>query len=363
MQDTLKQICSLQPQYSHKNTPQMKERGRLINTVLKNHLVKMESILAPSLGVYGDDYYVSSSDGQGSKVEAPWVRFCSRRMSPNAQNGYYVVIHFKKDGSGLYLTLGCGSSTLKNGSIVTLSKQLLQRKTKSAYESLVKEYGQIIEFTDTIELGGRTRLVKSFEDATVIAKFVPVSKIDSTDFEALLWRLGQFLRIIYDVVQSTGADLSEADQAQIEIEAVLKPKRIRKGAQGYGLTAAEKKVVEIRAMELAENWLLAEGYITTDTSATEPYDILAKRGETTLFVEVKGTTSADPSSILMTANEVKLHKDKKGDTALAIVSSIKLQKGSDPVAKEGYLEMQIGWDIDQWLHTPTAYRLDRRSKN
>ena len=77
----------------------MKERGRLINTVLKSELSNLEPAIAPSLGSYGKDYAVSSSDGQGNKVEAPWVRFCSEEMSPNAQNGYYVVIHFKKDGT------------------------------------------------------------------------------------------------------------------------------------------------------------------------------------------------------------------------------------------------------------------------
>ena len=156
MKDTLKKICNLQPQYSHKNTSEMKERGRLINTVLNRELSSLEPKISPSLGYYGKDYAVSSSDGQGNKVEAPWVRFCSEEMSPNAQNGYYVVIHFKKDGTGLYLTLGCGSSTLKNGSIVTLSKALLRSKTNVAKNALVAAHGSIEKFNDIIDLGGRT---------------------------------------------------------------------------------------------------------------------------------------------------------------------------------------------------------------
>ena len=50
---------------------------------------------------------------------------------------------------------------------------------------------------------------------------------------------------------------------------------------------------------------------------------------------------------------------KKRETALAIVSSIKLTKGENPIASEGQLDMQIGWDIDQWERVPTAFRLER----
>lgn len=359
MKETLKKICNLQPHYSHKNTPEMKERGLLINSVLKSNLENLEEVLAPSLGNYGGDFSVSSSDGQGNKVEAPWVRFCSEKMSPNARNGYYVVIHFKKDGTGLYLTLGCGSSTLKNGSIVTLSKALLNTKTNVARNAIIKAHGNIEIFSDIIDLGGRTPLVKSFENATVISKFIPIHDIDTTDIEGLLFILGSYLHTVYDVVQSIGADLTEADQSQFEIEKLIRPQRASKGAQGFGLNAAEKRAVELRAMQVTNNWLVAHGYETKDTSSREPFDILATRSGCKLIVEVKGTTSQDPSSILMTANEVNLHKERKGQTALAIVSSILLTKGAEPLADGGRLDMQVGWDIDEWKAVPTAYRLER----
>ncbi len=113
-------------------------------------------------------------------------------------------------------------------------------------------------------------------------------------------------------------------------------------------------------MELANNWLKKNGYITKDTSATEPYDILAEKDGAKLLVEVKGTTSHDPNAIFMPANEVTLHQTKKTQTELAIVSSIKLKKGQEPVASGGKLDMQIGWDIDEWMLTPTAFRVERK---
>ena len=93
----------------------------------------------------------------------------------------------------------------------------------------------------------------------------------------------------------------------------------------------------------------------------KPYDFLAEKGDVELFVEVKGTTSSDPSAILMTANEVELHQSRKGETALAIVSSIKLQKGTEPKASGGILNMRIGWDIDTWSLSPTTYRVEKLS--
>jgi hypothetical protein len=77
-------------------------------------------------------------------------------------------------------------------------------------------------------------------------------------------------------------------------------------------------------------------------------------------VEVKGTTSDSPDAILMTRNEVALHRAEKGDTALFIVSSIRLEREVKKLnASGGVLEAMIGWDIDEWELTTTAYRVGR----
>lgn len=114
-------------------------------------------------------------------------------------------------------------------------------------------------------------------------------------------------------------------------------------------------------MQLATSWLEKKGYLTKDQSATKSYDILAQKNDNEIFVEVKGTTSRDPSAVLMTANEVELHQLNKGKTALAIVSSIKLVKGPNPTAEGGILEMKVAWDIDEWNLTPTAFRVEKQN--
>ena len=136
MREALKRICELQPHYSSKNTPQMQERGILINRSLNNSIKSLEEIIAPALGLFGEDFFVSSSDGIGSKTETPWVRFCSKRMSPTPRDGYYAVIHFKCDGSGFYLTLGCGSTSWKDGGLVRLKPQQIYTKIAIARKTL-----------------------------------------------------------------------------------------------------------------------------------------------------------------------------------------------------------------------------------
>ncbi|MDB9851281.1 hypothetical protein OAC37_02630 [Amylibacter sp.] len=45
----------------------------------------------------------------------------------------------------------------------------------------------------------------------------------------------------------------------------------------------------------------------------------------------------------------------------SLTSEIKLVKSTPPTASGGKLEMMIGWDIDEWLATPTAFRVERRT--
>ena len=86
----------------------------------------------------------------------------------------------------------------------------------------------------------------------------------------------------------------------------------------------------------------------------------SKNGEN-IFVEEKGTSSQKPRAILITANEVDLHKENKGKTALAIVSAITLVKDSEATAFGGNLNMKIGWDIDDLYLRSTAFRVENKN--
>jgi len=356
----LKRICELQPSYSSENTPAMRERGELIRRSLTAEIKARSVPISRMMGAFGDDFNVGASDGIGRKTEAPWARFFSKRMSPAPTNGYYFVIHFNRDGTALFLTLGCGSTTRKNGSLVPLSREKLLEKTHKARGSISSEHGGLGEFVDQIALNARAPLPKTFERATVIAKRISFIDINTTDFDSLFSQSAAYLRTIYESQQS-GFDLSHADQTELEIQDILKPHRKRQSSsQGFGLSAQEKKAVELRAMELTKVWFERKGYAVKDTSANKPYDLLASKNKIKTKIEVKGTTSSDPNAILMTANEVDLHRSEKGLTSLVIVSEIKLVKSNPPAVSGGKLEVFLEWDIDEWLTTPTSFRVERK---
>lgn len=177
-------------------------------------------------------------------------------------------------------------------------------------------------------------------------------------FGRLFEEAAQRLRPIY-AAQTTGRNLTDADQRELEIEAALNPLN-RTGRQGYGLSAPARRAVERRAMDVASQFLRDNGYAVRDTSATSPFDFEATLKGTQIKVEVKGTTSDRADGILMTANEVALHRHEKGNTALIIVASIRLSEQNGAYSGSGgSVEWLLGWDIDEWLHEPTAFRVTR----
>lgn len=94
--------------------------------------------LAEALGRFGHDFLVDASDGIGNKTELPWVRFCSKSMSPRPTEGFYCVVHFSTGGDAVHITVGCGSSRFFNGYSVVLPETELARQTAWARSVVVQ---------------------------------------------------------------------------------------------------------------------------------------------------------------------------------------------------------------------------------
>mgnify|MGYP000266982364 CR=1 FL=1 len=142
--------------------------------------------------------------------------------------------------------------------------------------------------------------------------------------------------------------------------AIARPLKVQRNRQGMGLTGPERKAVELRAMLLAVEYLTSNGYQCKDTSSTESFDLMATSAGVSIKVEVKGTTSDLCDSVMMTKNEVELHKNEKGKTGLIIVSKIKLNRDpAAPTATGGSVESLLEWDIDQWVTEPIAFQVSR----
>lgn len=99
------------------------------------------------------------------------------------------------------------------------------------------------------------------------------------------------------------------------------PNKVTANGQGMGLTAAERKAVEIRAMLVAKHVYESDGWQVIDTSSVKPYDLLASKAGNVRFIEVKGTTGYG-QSIILTQAEVEHAQRNPDEHCLVVVSGI-----------------------------------------
>lgn len=358
----IKQIAALQLQYSSENTPAMAARGLLIRRDLPRALGAYSSAFAERLGPHGDHMKIEGSDGIGRKTQAPWVRIFSGELSPSATSGFYMVIHFAVNGELCFVTVGCGATRWDNekGDLVKSSDRDLKAKVDWAVGVLDKQGLDHSTFADTIAIGSEHSLPQSFEKATALCRTLPVAGITDEAVVAAVSEALSFLSVIYDHYGKLG-DLTPAEIATIEIEAIANPQRKNANSrQGFGLTGAERKAVEQRAMEVTHEYLTISGYKVKDVSATCSYDYHVSKGVEEIKVEVKGTTSELADAVLLTAKEVALHSSAMETTALAIVSGIAFkQRGPQAECTGGTLEFIYPWDISKWDVIPTAFIVRR----
>lgn len=156
-----------------------------------------------------------------------------------------------------------------------------------------------------------------------------------------------------DRASDTEADRLQAASDEVAaVEEVLNPRR-RFGAK---LSAADRRAVEMHAVEVTMEYLRERGYETEDVGSTKSYDVHATRNGQALKIEVKGTTT-DGSEVILTANEVDLHRSAHPHNALAVVRCIVLSHiEGEPVASRGELEFRQGWKIEDDDLKPIAYR-------
>lgn len=355
-------VMALQPSWTDKNTPEMQARGTLIRSDIPAWLRSHQSELAHALGSSGSDLMIEGRDGTGRKTEIPWVRFCSGSHSPSATEGWYCVYLFESKGEALYLCLIHAATRFLDGEFKPRSDDELLNLVTWARNRLHDQVQGNPRIVEAIELNGSTKLGPSYERSTALAIRYTVDELPSN--ETLLADAIAFaglLGVIYDS-QDTGqapeAVTPEVAAAMQLVDEVAKPLRKRKGTgQGFGLTAGERRAVEVCAMSRAVTYLNERNYTTKDVSATESYDLLATDTNGQEYVvEVKGTTSG-PNEVVLTTNEVRVNQARYPHTFLIVVHGVRLDRSlSPPTASGGDLLVVHPWKIDNQGLTPLSYR-------
>lgn len=118
-------------------------------------------------------------------------------------------------------------------------------------------------------------------------------------------------------------------------------------SQGFGLTATEKKSIELHAVKLAIEHLSMLGYTEIeDVGDRESFDLRAVSREKQISVEVKGSTGV-ANSVVLTKNEVSFQKDAYPLNGLFVVSNIELTRGANLSAQGGNIKFISPWLIDE----------------
>lgn len=129
--------------------------------------------------------------------------------------------------------------------------------------------------------------------------------------------------------------------------------------QGFGLSAAERRAVELRAMQVARAVYEQAGWEVIDMSSSQPYDLIATKGKDKRFIEVKGTTG-EGLSVILTYGEVRHVRCNAANCALVIVSGIVPKKIAGKWEAQGgaITTHQDPWPLVERKLSPIQYRYE-----
>lgn len=359
MRSDIRRVIELQSQWTSENTSQMQERGRLIRNAIPIALKGWRDDLSECLGDYGDSFAVEGRDGTGLKAHVPWVRLFSSQKAPSAQQGWYCVYLFHPDGSGVSLCLSHGSTTWDGGSLTVRSDAEANELLAWATASLAAQVATLGGIKRGVELGSKDKLALAYEKTTAYSQFYPADSLpDDTSLQADLKAFLGFLGRLYraeDLGQSPEAISPEVSALNTLVELAANPLlhgQTQRG-QGRGLTAAERKLVELEAMKHAREWLAAHSFKAEDTSLTKPYDFFATKSGVEFVVEVKGSTGG-LGDIILTKNEVAAHQFWYPNNILIVVYGMSLSETRSSVSG-GTVHAIESWKINDADLVPLSF--------
>ena len=139
------------------------------------------------------------------------------------------------------------------------------------------------------------------------------------------------------------------------LETATSSSQFSSNSQAFGLSAAERKVVEKHAVETAIAYLGQTSFShIEDVGDFESFDIKAKKGGVDFIFEVKGTTG-DGSTVILTRNEVSVQNEAFPNNGLILVKNIELNRIGILSASDGDLVLKSPWRIEPEKLTPISY--------
>lgn len=197
--------------------------GHPIANLLRRDLIQAIETTLPS----PTDYLLKASAGAGNWADVPWLSILNPAITESTQSGIYPVYLFRSDGSGVYLSLGFGTTELKKQYGTTLAKQKAEelRTTIRGLDNRLDDWDQ------KVDLRSNTTLGQSYEWASAGAKFYPLDNMPDDD--TLRSDLIELLEIYADVNLETNQNsMPVISNAQL----LSKPFLLLAGISGTGKT-------------------------------------------------------------------------------------------------------------------------------
>jgi len=362
----IREVLELQKQYTSKNTPAMKRRGILIRKEIANSLAENLDYFKSKYEIAIEDLWVQGKDGDGNKAEIPWVRLASKELSPSATKGWYVVFLFSAKGSNCYLSLGHASTTYDGDSMERRYQKALAPEVAEGLMRWGREKLKLsdiknprLKFSRNLEAKGS--LAEAY-DRTSLCGFeyrkesIPADEQILSDVEFLLGLLSRIYQMQETDPTIPGSDSPEHQDAVAAIAEAAGRDLTAPRRQGRSrLPQAHKKLIEEHAVEMAMKQLEKKGFTNIkDVGKNHSYDIAAKLNGIDFYIEVKGTISLG-EKVVLTKNEVLLHKQEHPNNALIVVSQINLDRSEPPSVKGGKVLFISPWKINESDLEPLGY--------
>lgn len=352
------EVLELQKQYTSKNTPAMKRRGILIRKEIANTLNGNLDRFKSKYEIAIEDLWVQGKDGDGNKAEIPWVRLASKELSPSATKGWYVVFLFSAKGSNCYLSLGHASTTYDGDSMERRYQKALAPEVAEGLMRWGREKLKLndiknprLKFARNLEAKGN--LAEAY-DRTSLCGFeyrkesIPADEQIISDVEFLLGLLSRIYQMQETDPTIPGNESPEHQEAVAAIAQAAGRDLTGPRRQGRSrLPQAHKKLIEEHAVEVAITQLQKKGFTNIkNVGKNHSYDIAAKLNGIDYYIEVKGTISLG-EKVVLTKNEVLLHKQEHPNNALIVVSEINLDRSEPPSVKGGKVLFISPWKINE----------------
>lgn len=236
----------------------------------------LKSEVKQLVSVFNEAFLIKASVGAGNWASVPWVSILNPEITTTTQAGIYPVYLFREDGTGFYLSLGFGTTKLREAHGLQGARDAAEKLR----EKLRTEIPDLSSWDERIDLRSNTILGQSYEWASGGAKFYTSDNIPTDD--VLKKDLYELLRI-YD--KCVGLEIEETDVeiAPREIKAqryLFKSFLLLAGISGTGKTRfvreqADDDLSNYQLVSVRPDWHEPSDLLGYVTRLTQPEQYVA----------------------------------------------------------------------------------------